>query len=136
LYCRNPKAFLEGLLERYVAELQRSTPAAQLGSPSKPATALAVTTAAANSAAAATDSQLAGAGADLALLLSAAAVALLQAQPALGDHAAGLGYVEKAVRLLAARAPPLPGGALEPEALREAPLLPGELSGFALPFLH
>lgn len=103
--CRNPKAFLEGLLERYVLDVQRATPSAgTLGSPSKPtllgnpatSTALAATTtAAAKPAAAGADEQQGGSsgGPDLPLLLSAAAVALLQAQPALAEHAVSLGCV-------------------------------------------
>jgi hypothetical protein len=125
--CRNPKAFLEGLLERYVSEVQRSTPGiiTHVGSPSKPSTLLALS----GPPAAGADPQQAEAataiGADLPLLLSAAAVALLQAQPPLADHAVALGYVDKLVKLLAARAPPLPGGTLAPELLEGAPLLPG-----------
>jgi hypothetical protein len=53
-------------------------------------------------------------------------VALLQAQPgALAEHAAALGYVEKLVRLLAARAPPLPAGGLTAELLDSVPQQPG-----------
>lgn len=130
--CRDPKAFLEGLLERYVREVQRSTPAANLGSPSKPGLALVAAPATASGG----DILAAGAGAaapgssggdstDTALLLSAAAVALLQVQPALADHAVALGYVDKLVRLLAVRAPALPAGGLTPELFDAAPLLPG-----------
>lgn len=62
---------------------------------------------------------------DLPLLLSAAAVAALQAQPGLAEHAVSLGYVDKLVRLLAARAPPLPPGGFTAELLDAEPLLPG-----------
>ncbi len=41
-----------------------------------------------------------------AVLLAAAAVELLRSHPLLGDHAVGLGYVDKLLRLLAARLPP------------------------------
>lgn len=40
---------------------------------------------------------------DLAVLLSAAAVAVLQHHPPLAEHAVALGYVDKLVKLLAAR---------------------------------
>ena len=40
------------------------------------------------------------------MLLAAAAVELLRSHPLLGDHAVGLGYVDKLLRLLAARLPP------------------------------
>jgi hypothetical protein len=73
-FCRNPKAFLEGLLERF----NSAAGSAQLAAP-------------------------AGAESDQALLLSAAAVAFLQANVPLGDHAAALGYVDKLVRVVAAR---------------------------------
>ncbi len=152
--CRNPKLFIEGLLERYVSEVQRLTPGASqapgsslVGSPSKPgpgsalvpakpaagtaASAGAPTVAAAAAArsaaegATAADGTAAGADVDLPLLLSAAAVAALQAQPGLAEHAVSLGYVEKLLRLLAARAPQLPPGGLSVELLDADPLLPG-----------
>jgi hypothetical protein len=64
-------------------------------------------------------------------------VALLQAQPgALAEHAVALGYVEKLVRLLAARATPLPAGGLTAELLDSASLLPGVYQdGFRVPCL-
>ena len=172
VHCRDPKAFLEGLLERYTQAMQRGTPSAALGSPTKPG--------GAGSAALPQPpgdaGDAIGGGADLPLLLSAAAVALLQAQPGLAEHAVVLGYVgetlfrclkmgkdacmkgkrvaahcpclhsptacpcdsprrqplrvcpcaEKLVRLLVARAPPLPPGGLTADLLEGAPLLPGE----------
>lgn len=160
---RDPKAFLEGLLERYTREVQRSTPGANLGSPPKPglhSTALVSASvtpqdrlapgsgsagggapggalAAGGGAEAHMPSATAAApGADLALLLSAAAVALLQAQPSLAEHAVSLGYLEKLVRLLAARVPPLPVGGLTAEALDGGRLMPDEVSGSLLRLLH
>ena len=88
---RNPRAFLEALLERFLATVLSCTPGVDLGSPSK--TPLCASKAA-------TGEELPEA---LATLLSAAAVALLQHHVALGDHAAALGYVGKLLRLLAAR---------------------------------
>lgn len=121
-------------------EVQRSTPAANLGSPSKPGLALVAATAGGGSSASlAASAAAAGAGAsggdstDVALLLSAAAVALLQAQPALAEHTVALGYVEKLVRLLAARAPALPAGGLTPDLIDAAPLLPGKQCQGSLP---
>ena len=154
LGCRNPKLFIEGLLERYIAEVQRLTPGASqapgsstVGSPSKPApgsalvpakaaataggsaatpAAAAAHSAAGAAAGAAVDGTAAAADLDLPLLLSAAAVAALQAQPGLAEHAVSLGYVDKLVRLLAARAPALPPGGLTAELLDAEPLLPGK----------
>lgn len=45
----------------------------------------------------------AAADADLAVLLSAAAVAVLQNHAPLADHVVALGYVDKLLKLLAAR---------------------------------
>ena len=47
-----------------------------------------------------------GSHASDAVLLAAAAVELLRSHPLLGDHAVGLGYIDKLLRLLAARLPP------------------------------
>lgn len=47
---------------------------------------------------------------DRALMLSAAAVELLRGHPLLADHAVGLGYVERLLKLLSARLPPKPQG--------------------------
>ena len=152
LFRRNPKLFIEGLLERYVAEVQRLTPGASqapgssvVGSPSKlaPSSALVPAKAAAASAVGKSAGAAAAAGQgaaaavgtpaatgtdlDLPLLLSAAAVAALQAQPGLAEHAVSLGYVEKLLRLLAARAPPLPPGGLTAELLDAELLLPGTI---------
>lgn len=43
-------------------------------------------------------------------MLSAAAVELLRGHPLLADHAVGLGYVERLLKLLSARLPPTPQG--------------------------
>lgn len=109
-----------------MAEMQRATPGAlgTLGSPAKAPPGSSKALAATAPAPAAATEELSGT--DLPLLLSAAAVALLQGQPPLAEHAVTLGYVEKLVRLLGARAPPLPPGGLTPEALDAEPLLPGE----------
>ena len=48
----------------------------------------------------------AGASPSDALLLSAAAVALLRGHTLLADHAVDLGYVDKLLKLIAARLPP------------------------------
>lgn len=47
---------------------------------------------------------------DRALLLSAATVELLRGHPLLADHAVGLGYTDRLLKLLAARLPPKPQG--------------------------
>ena len=44
-------------------------------------------------------------GRETALLLSAATVELLRGHPLLADHAVGLGYVDRLLKLLAARLP-------------------------------
>lgn len=107
-----------------MAEMQRATPGAALGSLGSPIKAALAATAP-PAAAAPPLEEPGGGGADLPLLLSAAAVALLQAQPALAEHAVALGYVEKLLRLLAARVPALPAGGLTAELLDSEPLLPG-----------
>lgn len=78
----------------------------------------------------------AGDDADLAVLLSAAAVAALAQAPGLGDHAVALGYADRLARLLGARVPPLPPGGLPPALLDEAPLHTDEASGSILRLLH
>lgn len=109
---RNPKAFLEALLERYVAVLQAATPSAGLGSPLRPARShpapgsspgTVATGGTVPAPAAAPGGMAAPADVDLAVLLSAAAVAVLQHHPPLAEHAVALGYVDKLVKLLAAR---------------------------------
>ncbi len=119
--CRNPKAFLEGLLERYVAVLQAATPgAAGAGSPLRvpaparlPGAPAPPAPAAAARAAPAAAGDPAAPDADLGVLLSAAAVAVLQYHALLAEHVVALGYVDKLLKLLAAR-----WGAPEPRKAR------------------
>lgn len=127
---RNPKGFLEGLLDEYISTVQSSTPQANLGSPIKSGVSTTVRSGAA--AAPATE------GSGRAITLSAAAVALLQYHPSLADHAVGLGYVEKCIRLLGARvpAPSKRGGGVASMETSEALLTPDEVAGSLLRFIH
>jgi len=107
---RNPRGFLEGLLDRYISVVQSSTPGANLGSPVKihPRSTGESTTSAGDGQQQEEEED----AHDMAVLLSAAAVALLQYHPSLADHAVSLGYVDKCISLLAGRAPKLPPGGL------------------------
>ena len=56
-----------------------------------------------------------------AMMLSAAAVELLRGHPLLADHAVGLGYVERLLKLLAARLPSTPQGKPPAQSKTEVP---------------
>lgn len=108
---RNPKGFLEGLLDSYINVVQSTTPGANLGSPLKihpSSTSNRDSTVGINTGYGQEEEDTH----DMAVLVSAAAVALLQYHPSLADHAVSLGYVDKCIRLLAGRAPNLPPGGL------------------------
>lgn len=103
---RNPKRFVEGLMERYSAELGGSDPSAELS-----------------------------------VLLSAAAVALLRGHSLLGEHVAALGYVPSLLGALAGRwarsaGPALPPSSLDATLLRPAGAAPDEIGGTLLRMLH
>ncbi|GAB4814092.1 hypothetical protein N2152v2_001138 [Parachlorella kessleri] len=146
---RNPKAFLEALLERYLAVLQAATPTApSMGSPVRggslgPAAAAAGAAAPARApgvivpAAGTGVSPATGSDADLGVLLSAAAVAVLQHHGLLAEHVVALGYVDKLLKVLAARLPALPPGGLTADLLdAQPPLAADDLTGSILRLLH